>query len=350
MPWGECRLPRGPVSPELGAELKRLTGGRPRWLSRLSPVPWVARSLALLSTKAIVHADRSLCEQIALIVSRENSCRYCYGVQRALFKIIGQRERDIDALERSFDLGELKANHRVVLEMARKLARAESRPSPGELQALADKEGQEALAEIVFVVAGVGYSNRVATFLLLPPETQVEQLGRRSWPPVRWLAARRLMRRHAVAPLTDAGHGPCAPALELLVGLPCGSSLAEVVAEAFASPHLPTRTKLLMMAVVGRALGCAIADEETRRALVAEGVSAEERERIVDHLGERSVDPRESALLRFARDSIRYRYDAIQRTMEQLESMLSTEELVEAVGIASLANLVCRLTVLAGAC
>lgn len=350
MPWGRCRLPRGEGDPELDAELVRILGGRPRWASSLSPVPWVARGMARLSASPLAHADRSLCDQITLIVSRENSCRYCYGVQRALLKISGQRQRDIDALERSFELGEVSAERRFVLDLARKISRGEARPSSEELEVATEKLGRLALFEIVFVAAGVGFSNRVATFLLLPPESTMENLAERRWVPLKRWIARRVLRRPLPPPLGEAGEGPCASVLAPMVGLPCGTALASMVAGAFAPSRLPVRTKLLMVAIVGRALGCPIAERETERLLLTEGVSAAEREQIVAHLGQRSLDRRESALLRFARDSIRYRFDAIQRSLDQLESLLTTEELVEAVGVASLANLLCRVSVLTGAC
>lgn len=348
MPWGECRLPSQPVDPAVGNDVQRVVRARPQWLSRLGRVPWVARGMARMSAYPVLHAERSLCDEVGLVVSRENSCRYCYGVQRALLKIGGQRDRDIDALERRFELLPLDAEHRLALETARRIARAESRPSAAELSTLAAKLGQKALTELVYVTAAAGFSNRVATFLLLPPETGMEGAGEKPW--LRWLAKHRLLRRPVPPPLEDAGDGPCAAVLAPLVGFPCGTYLATTAREAYAPSHLPARTKLLMTAVVGRALGCPIAEQDTSAQLEEEGVAADERERIVAHLGQRTVDQREAALLGFARDSVRYRFDAMQRTLEQLQPLLTPAEFIEAVGIASLANVVCRLSVLAGAC
>ena len=59
---------------------------------------------------------------------------------------------------------------------------------------------------------------------------------------------------------------------------------------------------------------------------------------------------REARLVPFARETVRYQPAAIQRRMRELARGLSPEEVLEAVGIAALANAVCRMSVVIDAC
>ena len=48
--------------------------------------PWLARALVDLHPEfgLLVHLDLHLADLISLVVSQENSCRFCYAAQRAL--------------------------------------------------------------------------------------------------------------------------------------------------------------------------------------------------------------------------------------------------------------------------
>src|SRR5438034_500408 len=105
--WGECIVPPAPVPPALQAEVRKAVGAVPGWLERLAPSPWLVRALCEIIARPFAHAPLEICNQVALVVSQENSCRYCYGIQRAVLKIFGQRDEHIDALGREAQVGEL---------------------------------------------------------------------------------------------------------------------------------------------------------------------------------------------------------------------------------------------------
>src|SRR3989442_1577040 len=118
--WGECIVPAVPVPPALQAGGRKAVGAVPGWLTRLAPSPWLVRTLCEIIKRPFAHAPLEVCDLVALVVSQENSCRYCYGVQRALFKIFGYRDEYLDALERDAQVSELTP-----------AARAPGAPGPG---------------------------------------------------------------------------------------------------------------------------------------------------------------------------------------------------------------------------
>src|SRR5439155_50039 len=224
-------------------------GAVPGWLARLAPSPWLVRALCEIIKRPFAHAPREVCELVALVVSQENSCRYCYGVQRAVFKIFGYRDAYLDALERDAQVSELTPAARAALD-----------------------------------------------------------------------------------------------------GSPAAGVLRRAIDGAWASGVLPRRTKTLMLAVIARALGCAHGEREARRFLAAEGLAPGQLDEILANLGSPQLDAREARLVPFARETVRYQPAAIQRRMRELAHGLTAEEIVEAVGVAALANAVCRMSVVIDAC
>src|SRR5436190_822822 len=249
--WGECIVPAVPVPPALRAEVRKAVGAVPGWLARLAPSPWLVRALCEIIKRPFAHAPREVCELVALVVSQENSCRYCYGVQRAVFKIFGYRDAYLDALERDAQVSELTPAARAALDFARRLTRANPRPGGADFEALVRAGfSRPAAAEIVFAAAAYAVTNRVGT----------------------------------------------------------------------------------------------------RRFLAAEGLAPGQLDEILANLGSPQLDAREARLVPFARETVRYQPAAIQRRMRELAHGLTAEEIVEAVGVAALANAVCRMSVVIDAC
>jgi hypothetical protein len=98
-----------------------------------------------------------------------------------------------------------------------------------------------------------------------------------------------------------------------------------------------------MFAVIGHGLGSQNSRDEITRVLEAEGLAPADAEKILAHLGGPGVDADESALLAFARDTIWYQPVQIQRRARELRKRLPVAQFVEALGVAALANSVCRL-------
>src|SRR3989442_1856080 len=137
MEWEGSLLPPTPVPPALEAEIRRLFGVVPGWLARVAPVPWFARSWASMLRKPVAHVSPDLCALVALVVSQDNSCRYCFGAQRAVLRMLGYREAYIARLERDFHVAELSDAEQTALDFARHVSRADPRPSRAELERLA---------------------------------------------------------------------------------------------------------------------------------------------------------------------------------------------------------------------
>ncbi len=352
MEWGTCWLDPVPVPPTLAAEVKRATGGMlPAWATRLASVPWVVRGFVRLNDQRFAHMSPRLSGLINLVVSQDNSCRYCYGATRALLKIQGFGDAAVARLERDLHLADVTPAEGAALRFARTVSQANPRPTAGDLAALA-RAGftRPAIAEIAYVASCAGFHNRVATCFALPPEPFERWVDHPLARLVRPLLARR-MRGARVAPVAPpANDGPCAAVVAALDDSPAAHALRQTIDEAIASPVLPPRSKLLVLAVVGRALDCHRAELEAREGLGAAGLSPADVDGILRNLGSPRLDAREAVLVPWARETVRYRALAIGERTRELARHMPLDEVIEAVGIASLANTVARMSILVDAC
>lgn len=352
MEWGECWLEPGPVPEAVEAEIRRLESGMlPAWAQRLSAVPWVVLGFARLGQRRVAHMPVELWDLIALVVSQDNSCRYCYGASRTILKTLGYADALIDRLERDVHLTELSPAIRAALQFARKVTQANPQPTVADLEALARAGfSRPAIAEIAGNAAVMGFHNRISTAFALPPEPFERWLQHPLMRLVRPFVARGFRGAKIAPPPPVTVGGPCADVVAALDGTPLAPVLRQTIDEGMASAVLPRRTKLLMLAVIGRALGCAAAETEARAGLHAGGLAPAAVDQILANLGSPELDARETVLLPFARDSVRYHNIALQDRTRALGQRLSRAEVIEAVGIAALANGVARTSVLLQRC
>jgi alkylhydroperoxidase family enzyme len=119
---------------------------------------------------------------------------------------------------------------------------------------------------------------------------------------------------------------------------------------ALASSVLPRPTKAFMLAVIARALACEYSVAEARRLLADDGIDDATIDEVLASLGSRRLAPREIALVRLARESVRYQPAAIQRRVRDACAGMSPDETLEAVAIASLGNTLCRLSAVLDVC
>jgi len=351
--WESCLLEPAP-DPELAAYLQRELGGVPRSAPYLTACPWVVRSLASIGRYA--HLDRRLSDLIGLVVSQDNSCRFCFAMQRVVLRVQGFPERQIRALEEGLFAAEIDEKDRAALEFVRRFSRGQPLASARDLEALRRAGWSEPLIrEIAFCAASMVYYNRLSTLPAIPPQ-DVEALPDRWWARVLFtliapLARRQLRRAHrrsAQGPLSAAAReGPYAGLVAAFDGLPAAAALRRLLDEAFASPVLPRRTKALVFAVVARGLACPASEAEAGRLLAAEGLAPAEQDAILAHLASPDLDATEAALLPLARDTIRYRPAQIQRRSRALLEGVGVAPFVEFVGVSALANAVCRLLAMA---
>jgi AhpD family alkylhydroperoxidase len=350
--WESCLLE--PASdPELTAYLQRELGRVPRPARYLTSCPWVVRSFAGISQyRVLAHLDIHLVDLIGLVVSQDNSCRFCFAMQRALLRMQGFPERRIRALEGDLFAAELDEKERAALDFARRFSRAHPLASARDLEPLRRAGWSEpAMREIAFSAAAMVYYNRVSTLPAIPPY-DIEALPDRWWarllaPLVAPVIRRRIRRMRRRGPperlATEARVGPYEQLVAAFDGLPAAGVLRNVLDEAFAAPGLPRRTKALVFAVVARGLGCSISEAEAARMLAADGLAPAERDEILAHLSSPQLDATEAALLPLARDTIRYRPVQIQRRSRVLLEGIGVAPFVEFVGLTGLANAVCRL-------
>jgi alkylhydroperoxidase family enzyme len=131
--------------------------------------------------------------------------------------------------------------------------------------------------------------------------------------------------------------------IESYAGSPSGAILARTLAEMWASPHLTRRSKLLILAVIARGLGCEVCAPEVSEALGREGLKQSTLAQVLTHLDAPELDPIERLLVPFARETIWYEPASIQRRARTLRARLSNPQLLEAIGVAALANGLCRM-------
>jgi len=350
--WGECLVPATAVPPEMEAAVRRAYGAVPGWLGRLAPCGWIVRTLMAFHARPLAYAPDTLCDLVSLVVSQDNSCRYCYGVQRAVLRIHGFSDETIDRLLRDFHVAETSPADRAALEFARRLTRATPRPGRAELDAVVEAGmRREAVVEVAAVAAAANFFNRLSTFLALPPEPFARMPERPAFRLLRPLLAWR-MRRRPAEPVREPvpRDGPCAAVVAALGDAPIAATLRRVFDDAWASDVLPRRTKALVLGVVGRALGCPHAERESRDFLAGEGFAPAELDEVFATLRCPRLDPREARLVPFARETVRYQPVAIQERLRRVAEGFAPEETIETVGILALANAVCRLSVVLDAC
>lgn len=351
--WDACVLePRR--DRELEAYVRRGLGTVPSSIAYFTPAPWVVRSITEMSPfgAPLLHVDPVLGDLIGLVVSQDNSCRYCFGVQRLMLRVHGLPEARIRKLEQGFLDAEIDPRAKSALDFARRLSRAAPLASASDTEELrAAGWSSEAIRELAFHTVFNVYMNRLMTIAAIP-FAPVEGLAD-LWP-IRFIAPvmrfrmrrrqNRARARAAELPPSPA-RGPWAYLVGALDGLPSARPLRETLDAALASPVLSKRAKALIFAVVALGLDGPLAAREAGELLAECGLTPERAEPILTHLGSPELDPIENALVPFARGTIRGRPLQLQQRTRALLDALSPDQLVEAVGIAALANAVTRLGV-----
>jgi len=344
-----------PVEPghdrELQAYARRRFGMPHPTVRYFVDAPWVARAVVDLHVEfgLLLKLDQRTADLIGLVVSQENSCRFCFAVVRSTLWLHGMGAERIRRVEQDFSSADLPPRTKAAMEYAR----AQSRQGPaGALAAwqLLRAAGYDALEakEVAFTVALTDFSNRVHTMVAAPwrPFEQMpEQPAMRLMRP---LLDRLMGRRHARGQPTSAP--PADPALPYgrlvaaFSGSPIAAALVRTLDELWASPILNRRCKLLMFAVVSRGLPCDVCEADLVRALVEEGLPPDVVQRALGQLDAPQLDATERLLLPFVRETLWYEPAVLQRRIRVLRDHLSPPQLTEAIGVAAMANALCRMT------
>jgi alkylhydroperoxidase family enzyme len=233
-----------------------------------------------------------------------------------------------------------------VVEFARKLAKSNPSPAREDREGLL-KEGlsPEAVAEIAACVVKACFVNRISTFLALPPNQALENLPDSFVGGVLgFFVRKKTLPRRAPPPQGLRYEGPCA-AIIAAAGKTWIAAWLRILTDGWlASPALPNRSKLLMLAVIAKQLGSELCEEETARSLGQEGLSAKEIATILATLSSTVLTPLERTLLRWIRETVWYEPRVIQDNTRRLLAELGEEKTLEAVGTAALGNALARLS------
>ncbi len=291
----------------------------------------------------------------ALVSAQENSCRYCYGTNRAFMRILGYSEAFISRIEQDAQVAELDAKERAFIAFCRHLARSRPRPAKADRDALVAL-GYSPLEvnEMALVIASCCFYNRMSTLVASPPEQALERmaggtLGRLLnlvGPLIRNLIMRpRTPIRDPMDPAA-LSKGPYGPVVATLAGLPGATLFRAALDGAFASDVLPRSTKALMFAVVARALACRPSEDESRKLLLADGFDHAEIESALSTFASARLSPRDAKILTWVRETVAYRPEAIQDETRALAEEIGEAAILEAIGVAALANAIVRLGML----
>ncbi|HEX6080440.1 MAG TPA: hypothetical protein VF197_12485 [Methylomirabilota bacterium] len=350
--WEQCLLePRSDRAVESYARRKQ---GLPQpMISYFAPVPWLARALVDLHPEygLLVHLDQAVADLVALVVSQENSCRYCFAGVRALLWFQGMSRARIQGIEQ--DLARAGLSPRTMAGIA--FARSQSRSGPSAARAAREAlqragYGTEEMREIAFVAAQTDFSNRAHTIAAIPPRP-VEQVTERVHMRLLRPLVGRILRKHRYrgrpTPPAPVASYPYAHVLNAYAGSPIAPALARTLDEMWASPLLTRRCKLLMLAVVARGLACDVCARDVGKALREEGFTEASLIQVVSHLDAPDLDPVERLLVPFARETIWYEPAVIQRRARAIRDRLDSAQFLEAIGVAALANGLCRMGAMA---
>jgi hypothetical protein len=202
------------------------------------------------------------------------------------------------------------------------------------------------VAEIAFAVVGSCFTNRFATFVASPlMEQETVEEGFMA----RWVrpAIIRLKLRNYPRPLVledlPTEEGPYDALIDLVKGTQGAPVLSRMLRGAMGSKVLPRRTVGWMFAVIATTLNCDLCTKGSRDLLVGEGIKEDRIDAVLQSLAGPELDSTEATLLPWVRETVHYETEVIQRRTRELTTKLEPRVVLEAIGVASLANGLCRM-------
>lgn len=353
--WGEPLLPIV-QDPAWEAEVRRRSGHVSEVDLRVAPSHWLREAAqAATGFHPSVISER-LCRIGNMVTAQENACRYCYGANRAYMKVLGYSEAFIQSVERDVQAAEADERERAFIAFCRNLARSRPRPSRAARDSLLGLGYTQAeVTEMAFVIASCCFYNRVSTLIACPPERKFESMANGPVGRLLGLAGPLLRlfgfgkgRAQAEAPIDAASlsAGRFGAILTPLANLPAARFMKSALDGAFESEVLDRTAKGLMFAVIARTLNSPLCESEAAKLLAGEGVGSAEVESALSTLHSSRLRPSESGLLSWARDTVYYETPEIQRKTGALAAGLDNATLLEAIGVAALANATVRFAML----
>ncbi len=349
--WMEKPLVAEVLDPEWEKEVISIYGVLPTFIRRTAAVPWVSRAYFDFARTPTPSLTTGEAELAGFVTAQENACRYCYGVARMRMRMLGFTEEMVDRIERSAQLAEADPEERELVRFCRNLARSKPRPSREARKAL-ESVGYSSLqvVELAFTTAAASFCNRTSTLLAMPPEFDMERAAPKKnlWSTLKGFLPN--SQRSGAAPPeypAPTATGMLGEIVGVLEGSPGAAVLEGTVQACLTKSALPRRTICLVFAVIAHALGSRLCARAAAEALDAEGVPRSTLEEVLKTLGSRELDEVELRLMPWARDTV-WLPEQPKRIQEKTLPLTSLGDqlLIEAVGVASLANSCVRLAML----
>ncbi len=351
IPWQDAALIPARPDPEFARRVRKVVGEVPRLLPYVTGVPWLAETALAANGTSPRRLPWGIVHLVNLVVAQDNSCRYCYGAMRAMMKLAGYSEDTIRRIETELHTAPLSEADRAAIEFARKVSRANPRITAADVDALTRLGwSRESALELAMLAANNVFANKVSTLLAMQPEPiegfERSFLGRLLRPLVGAMIRRMKHKPWPLEPLPAGTTTPLDPLFMALGNTPGTDVMRWSLAHALQSPIIPRRQKAMMMAVIAAGLECRTCARGARDELRHEGWESAEVDRMVEQLSSPRLSARDTALVRFARETVRYRVDHMHRKCVELYATLQREEAIEVIGFCALANALGRLTVL----
>lgn len=316
--------------------------------------PKLVECMSTAANLPVEHLSRSLKSLIALVVSQDNSCRYCVQSTRFTMLASGFSQREVQNILADLYGPSLPEGDRAALTFARRLSRSNPRPAPDELRALQDHGfTAPAITEIAAVTAATIVANRIGTASNLQPMHIPDNVDRWYHTFTRLIARRRINRerrlRNARARESSEYDGPGARLLDSLPDVPAVHGFRHILRLAWGESTIPLRTRAMMAGIVGRLVQCGVSQQIARYWLERGGLSGDEVEALFARLDTRSLHASDRRVLELARTSVRVQNPApLVRQTRALSEQDSTEVADDAILFLAVANAMCRFTVVQG--
>jgi alkylhydroperoxidase family enzyme len=349
--WGEPILPlvqdarwKKQVKFELGGEA-------PDLMMIVTPSKWL-RIVCLKWPRYLPQEfPQRLADIATLVCAQENACRYCYGVARAQLILFGYSEKLINRIEKGLQLAELDEKERTFIQFCRNLARSSPRPPKRERDKLIELGySEKAVAEMAFYIANHCFVNRTATFLSCPLFNKLEKISEsfvgKLFRPFIEKKIRRTFWNDSNGLPDDISNFP--GIVQALKGLPAAVLLNDAMTGALESDVLSRELKVLMFAVVAKTLECPFCLTESKNMAQDLGIDEIEFDAALASLSSPRLNEQEAKLFAWTRETVHFETGDIQRRIRILAEEVDDVVLLEAIGVASLANTIVRLAVLLG--
>ena len=331
------------------AEVRADIGQVPDIHLRTSRSPWLRRTILKWPRYEAQEFPRKLADICSLVAAQENACRYCFGVAKSWMRLWGYSQKMINNIERNAQMAEMDEKERAFIRFCRNLARSNPRPPKKDRDELV-RLGYSplAVAEMAFLIVNHCFVNRVSTFIAVPPMDELEQLpnsvlGKVLRPIFGW----KLRKIGWTETKSLEGDPQSFPGVvQKLMGLPAAAAMNEALLGAFESETLSRKLKVLMFAVVANSLNCGFCQSETKAMALDCGFTEDEFTKALATLSSPHLNHHEERLLSWTRETIHFQNGPMQMRVRELAVEIGEPMMLEAIGVASLANSTVRLAVL----